>query len=62
MGDGMVLWFVVTSFHGLTLTSIEPLRSEEACRLAARQAQVMAYECVSIPVEELFPDTTEESS
>lgn len=43
------MWFLAFIFNGLTVISFEPFTSEEACVLAAKQANVANYQCLTAP-------------
>lgn len=49
-----MIWFLAFVFNGLHVLSYEPFDSEEACVLAAKQANVAQFDCLPVqpPKEE----------
>lgn len=43
------MWFLIFAFNGLTVLSYEPFGSEEACVLAAKEANIATYQCLTAP-------------
>ena len=48
------MWVVAVIINGLTLVTIEPFHSEEACRLAAKTAHI--GECLEVEPKEAASD------
>jgi hypothetical protein len=42
-------WFLAFDINGMTVISYQPFNSEEACRLAANQVNVVRFECLEAP-------------
>jgi hypothetical protein len=41
-----MMWFLAFVFNGLAVISYEPFNSEEACVLAAKQANIAQFDCL----------------
>jgi hypothetical protein len=45
-GHRDMMWFLAFVFNGLAVISYEPFNSEEACVLAAKQANIAQFDCL----------------